>query len=285
MFDRDTALEKIDEIISFGKQHYELSIGQDALAKDVHLLRQKIYNLAEVYFGTNNRFCKSLDKQFDIKMNGPSTHTNMQHVRTTLVDYYLSVAESIKDRIELQPIEENSNDKALLPVDRRKVFVVHGRDEEKRKSLFLFLRSLNLNPIEWDEAVKMTGLSSPYVGEVLDTAFSTAQAIVVLLTPDDEVRLKQELQGSTDSIDEKEFRYQARANVLFEAGMAIARNTKRTIIVQIGSVKSFSDIGGRHIIYLDDTPERRQSFTQRLITAGCDIDNTGTDWLSTGKFE
>jgi Predicted nucleotide-binding protein containing TIR-like domain len=61
--------------------------------------------------------------------------------------------------------------------------VVYGSDEDTRVALFGFLRSLNLNPIEWNDAVTRTGKASPYVGEILTTAFGMAQAFVVLRTP------------------------------------------------------------------------------------------------------
>jgi len=63
----------------------------------------------------------------------------------------------------------------------KKVFVVHGRNEAARRAVLRFLRSIDLNPIEWSEAVQLTGKSAPYIGEVLDAAFGAAQAILVLL--------------------------------------------------------------------------------------------------------
>lgn len=51
--------------------------------------------------------------------------------------------------------------------------------------MFTFLRALDLQPIEWDQAVGMTGKGTPYIGEVLDVAFERGQAVVVLMTPDD----------------------------------------------------------------------------------------------------
>lgn len=67
--------------------------------------------------------------------------------------------------------------------DPRKVCVIHGRNELARKGLLEVLRALGLDPIEWSEAVRITGKGSPCIGEVLDTAFSNAQAAVVLQTP------------------------------------------------------------------------------------------------------
>jgi CAP12/Pycsar effector protein, TIR domain len=49
-----------------------------------------------------------------------------------------------------------------------KVFVIHGRDKRLRDGIFTFLRSIGLDPIEWREAVGMTGKSAPYIGEVLE---------------------------------------------------------------------------------------------------------------------
>lgn len=69
------------------------------------------------------------------------------------------------------------------------VFVVHGRDLVARDSVFQFLRSIGLMPLEWTQALKLTRKGSPYVGEILDAAFREAAAIVVLITPDDEARL------------------------------------------------------------------------------------------------
>lgn len=53
-----------------------------------------------------------------------------------------------------------------------KVFVVHGRNSQARDAIFTLLRSIGLQPIEWSQAVKGTGKPAPYVGEILDTAFS-----------------------------------------------------------------------------------------------------------------
>lgn len=39
---------------------------------------------------------------------------------------------------------------------RKTVFVVHGRNESARDSMFQFLRALGLEPLEWDQAVSLT---------------------------------------------------------------------------------------------------------------------------------
>jgi len=164
------------------------------------------------------------------------------------------------------------------------VFVVHGRNERLRKSMFAFLRSIGLQPIEWQKAIALTKKATPYVGEILDAAFRQAAAIVILLTPDDEARLKQEFLKSNDPYYEKELTGQSRPNVLFEAGMAMGRNPDSTILVQVGEARPFSDIGGRHVVHLSKSPESRSDLITKLSNAGCNVDTSGTDWYSEGDF-
>jgi len=168
------------------------------------------------------------------------------------------------------------------PVDPRKVFVVHGRNELARRGLFEFLRALDLDPIEWSEALHITGQASPYIGDVLDAAFGAAQAVVVLQTPDDVAHLHESLTYPDDP--ECLPQMQPRPNVLFEAGMAMGRNPERTVIAELGQVKSFSDIHGRHVVRLDNSLAQRQALANRLQTAGCAVRLTGTDWHEAGDL-
>jgi hypothetical protein len=165
----------------------------------------------------------------------------------------------------------------------RKVFVVHGRNREARAAMFTFLRAIGLAPIEWSEAVKLTGEASPYIGNVLDAAFDAAQAVVVLLTPDDIAYLRSEY-ASSDDDPETNPSAQARPNVLFEAGMAMGRDARRTVLVELGQLRPFSDVVGRHAVRINGSPERRNELAQRLDTAGCDVNLDGEDWLSAGDF-
>lgn len=164
------------------------------------------------------------------------------------------------------------------------VFVVHGRDLAARDAVFSFLRSLSLKPLEWNQALRLTKKGSPYVGEILDAAFREAAAIVVLLTPDDEARLRPPFLQPADPAHERNLTGQARSNVLFEAGMAFGKNPNSTILVQLGHLRPFSDVGGRHVIHLANSPASRQEFAAKLANAGCNVDTSGTDWYTAGSF-
>ena len=171
------------------------------------------------------------------------------------------------------------------PTDAREIFVVHGRNLAARDALFEFLRSIDLHPLEWVEAVSATGKPSPYIGEILDAAFSRAHAVLVLFTPDDEARLKEEFRVPGDPPHETELSGQARPNVLFEAGMAMSRSEDRTILVEIGVLRPFSDLAGRHAIRLNNSSQRRQELAQRLQAASCPVNLEGTDWHAAGDFD
>jgi predicted nucleotide-binding protein len=169
--------------------------------------------------------------------------------------------------------------------DPRAVFVVHGRNEAARVAMFDFLRSLGLLPIEWQQAVNATGRPTPYIGEVLRAAFGRAQAVLVLITPDDEGRLRDKFHGAADPSHDVVLTPQPRLNVIFEAGMAMAWDEDRTVIVELGRSRPFSDIAGRHVLRLDNSSQRRQELAQRLLASKLAVDISGTDWHAAGDFD
>ena len=162
-------------------------------------------------------------------------------------------------------LEERSPTSQVRPAANvREVFVIHGRNLDARDALFEFLRAIDLHPLEWSEVVQATGRPSPYVGEILDAAFSKAHAVVALFTPDDEARLGETYRTKNEPAHETQLTGQARPNVLFEAGMAMARNQDRTVLVELGDLRPFSDLAGRHVVRMDNTSQRRQELAQRL---------------------
>jgi predicted nucleotide-binding protein len=164
------------------------------------------------------------------------------------------------------------------------VFVVHGRNERARKELSVFLRSLHVDVIEWNKALTLTKKGSPYIGEVIDAGFDHAQAIVVLLTPDDEAKLRDAFIRSSDPQFERKLTGQPRQNVLFEAGMAFGKYKDTTILVQVGKVRAMSDVSGVHIVHLTGSMSSRQQLIGKLKTTGVKLDDSGADWTTAGDF-
>lgn len=169
--------------------------------------------------------------------------------------------------------------------DPRRVFVVHGRNRAARDAMFDFLRALKLDPVEWEDAVRETGHAAPYVGDVLEAGFNMCRAAVVIFSPDDIGKLQDEFIEESDGPYEAHLSGQARQNVVFEAGMALAKFPERTILVEVGRVRPFSDIFGRLVLRMFNKPAARNVLASRLETAGCAVNRVGERWLSVGDFD
>lgn len=239
--------------------------------------------LATTFEGTGEA-----DEFYDAATSGIQRDPNQTDDETFVyqqeaIESAINVLDSLKERIEYAATPAVEEGRAVSPDAHAaeqdsgdKVFVVHGRNTVARDGMFDFLRAIGLQPIDWSEAVRLTGKGSPYIGEVLDAAFSTAKAVIVLMTPDEVAVLRGEYANRPDEPDLKPSG-QARPNVLFEAGMALGRDPDRTILIQLGELREFSDIAGRHAIRLQGVADRRE-IAMRLQTAGCAVDLSGDHW-------
>ena len=147
---------------------------------------------------------------------------------------------------------------------RRQVFVVHGRDNQARQAVFEFLRDLDLLPLDWEAIVATTGKPAPHVLEVVEQGFAEASAVLVLLTPDDFAFLHETLREDSDLPYELKPSGQPRPNVLFEAGMAFALHRDRTLLVEIGPTRPFSDVGGIDFVKIDGSVDKLRNIVSRL---------------------
>ena len=228
-------------------------------------------HLAALIFAGDNRisFQKYATKEDLADLQG---HGNRAHPEMTVQAPALrSANRRTKSKVVSRP-KDNS------------VFVVHGRDEPLRKSLFAFLRALGLKPMEWADALAQAKGANPQIENIIDSAMSRVQAVVVLFSPDEEARLKEALCGKGERTTEGKLAGQPRPNVLFEAGLALGRHPEKTLLVQVGKVRGFSDIAGRHLARLTNEVARRNDVANRLEKIGCNISKRGDDWISEGDF-
>jgi predicted nucleotide-binding protein len=189
----------------------------------------------------------------------------------------------------LTPTLRNETTLGLQQVNTNKlktVFVVHGRNLKARDSMYAFLRSLDLNPINLPETIVQSGQVTPYIGEVLDYAFSLAQAVVVLMTPDDLGCLRSPFRKEEDPKHDTTLTPQARLNVIFEAGMAMGgKFRKRTILVELGRLRQLTDWGGPFVVRLTNDIDRRRDLITRLRNCHCLVNDSGDSWQREGDFE
>jgi len=166
----------------------------------------------------------------------------------------------------------------------RRVFVVHGRDEAVKRKFYDLLESVGLQPVGWETLVAATGSASPYLHEVMTQGTQVAQAALILLTPDDLVRLNPRLLEPDGESYEDKLSGQPRPNVLLELGMALMRYQNRTIVVTIGRMRPMADLAGLNYIRFDGSATGTEKLISRLRTAGCQVDVSRTDWLDPGRF-
>jgi predicted nucleotide-binding protein len=166
------------------------------------------------------------------------------------------------------------------------VFVVHGRDAKLRDAMYAFLGALGLKPQEWGHAIRAARGKggNPYVNDAVNKIMEQAQAIVVMLSPDDEAKLKDQFVAKHERQSEGKLRGQARPNVIFETGIAIGTHHRKTVMVQVGDVKPFTDLGGMHIPHLSGDDKSRHDFANRLEDLNCKINRDGDHWLRAGDF-
>ena len=114
---------------------------------------------------------------------------------SVLYDFLVKSPLKLKGESKIVNLDKEESEKSFTDIEAnskksRNVFVIHGRNEKARKALFQFLRAIDLAPLEWSQLIAETEKGSPYIGEILDKAFQTAQAVIVLMTGDDLAKLR-----------------------------------------------------------------------------------------------
>ena len=170
-------------------------------------------------------------------------------------------------------------------VPKRRVFLVHGRNMAARAAMVKLLKAWDLRIIEWEQAVTATGQGSPYTGDVVRAGLDMADAVVVLFTPDDIGQAHPDFVQHGDRNDETEPTGQARLNVVFEAGMAMALNRDKVILVEVGKVRAMSDTDGINVVHLTDAPASRRALGSRLMNVGLAVEMDHDEWRTAGEFD
>lgn len=260
---------------------------QESFSEDFKKWQHDVRTLLKHAFPNEREYIKDFD-EISYSLSAMTTDTPdsafEEAFRSGLGSARAMLLSRIDEVVQFWPQESSSKlmSSATGPKNPALVFVIHGR--QLLGDFHHFLRSLGLKPLEWSKARSLTGKPNPYTWEIVDKALTEAGAIVALLTPDDEARLRLHLWSEHESALEKEFLPQARQNVLFEAGVAYGRAPERTILVRVGSQRPISDLAGHHILQLDNSPQSRQGVADALQIAGCPVDTTGTDWFRSGDF-
>ena len=173
------------------------------------------------------------------------------------VDEAIGVIES-RDSFFEEPSSEKKK-KHFSKMPSKKVFIVHGRDNELKETTARFLEKLGLTPIILHEQTNKGKTIIEKFEEYSDVNFA-----VVLMTPDDIGFLAD---------DESCRAFRARQNVVFELGYFIGKlgRTNVTAIVK-GNIEIPTDINGVVYIGVDNSGAWKMMLAKEIKAAGFNID-------------
>lgn len=147
------------------------------------------------------------------------------------------------------------------PVSNRDVFIVHGHDDAMKEAAARTLGKLLFNPVILHE--------QPSKGRTIIEKFeeySNASFAVILLSPDDLVKLKS---------SEKDFGYRARQNVILELGFFLGKIGRSNVLVLYKQEQNFeipSDYSGVLFVAYDTSGHWKMELAKELKAAGHEVD-------------
>lgn len=199
---------------------------------------------------------------FVVSAYGPSLGEEIKDLKDD-IETKIHRIESIIERLELIPVNNallpSAGDTSKTPkIDRSKVFIVHGHDNEAKLEVARFITKIGFEPIILHEQVSASKTIIEKIEAYSDVGFG-----VVIYTPCD-VGAKSEASESLNG--------RARQNVVFEHGFLIGKLGRANVCPLVkGSVETPNDISG--IVYTSmDNANWQLELAKELREAGYSVD-------------
>ena len=149
--------------------------------------------------------------------------------------------------------------KPKVPMDKSKVFIVHGHDGEAKQAVARFVEKIGLEAIILHEQAS----SGKTIIEKIE-ANSNVGFAIVLYTPCDLGASK----GEKDQLKPR-----ARQNVIFEHGYLIGKIGRKNVCALVkGDIEKPNDISGVVYIKMDEGDGWKYTVAKEMKTCGYDID-------------
>ena len=149
--------------------------------------------------------------------------------------------------------------KPKAPMDKSKVFIVHGHDGEAKQAVARFIEKIGLEAIILHEQAS----SGKTIIEKIE-ANSNVGFAIVLYTPCD-------LGASKEKPDQQKPR--ARQNVIFEHGYLIGKIGRKNVCALVkGDIEKPNDISGVVYIKIDEGDGWKYTVAKEMKTCGYNID-------------
>lgn len=204
-------------------------------------------------------------------MRQQSLHELVQETRDRIAEKRNRLV-SIIERLDLiDEIPNLAQPQAPAPAQRpqlpsgsnKKVFLVHGQDEEAKAVVARFITSCDLDPIILHEQANGGRTIIEKFEKEADVGFA-----VVLLTPDDVGGLRKGTELASDNLQAR-----ARQNVVLELGYFAGRlGRERVAAIKKGDLELPSDIAGVVWTPMDPADAWKMSLARELKAAGYEFD-------------
>ena len=148
------------------------------------------------------------------------------------------------------------------PRNKRKVFIVHGRNNEVKQEVSRFISTLGLEPIILHEQAS-AGMT---IIEKIERYSSDADFALVLYTACD--------QGRGEHERHLHPKFRARQNVVFEHGYLMAKLGRENVCALVkGEIETPNDINGVVYVSLDDGGAWKMAVAKELVVCGYQINS------------
>lgn len=186
---------------------------------------------------------------------------------------------------EADPDEKiNDTDSARPPPDPKSVFIIHGRNTKARDEMGVFLRACGLRPLNFSDIRSEMG-GTPTIADIVEEGMARArvswpcsQATNTL----NSVLNSEPKKTKANAVS----RWQARPNVIFEAGMAFGKDRDRVVFVLLGDPELFTDVAGIHVLKPTNDSTGDRAVLRDTLRKGmkCEVEDSN-DWMKSGDFE
>ena len=176
------------------------------------------------------------------------------------IDAQVASLVTVRDSLPYyRPSKTGQRAPASAPRDSRKVFVVHGHDEDALHDVEQFIRSLKLDPVVLYKQANRGKTVIEKFEKHSDVGFA-----VVLLTPDDYAYSKK----APKKVEER-----PRPNVILELGYVLAKlGRERVCALKKGDIATPSDIHGVIWVEMDEKGKWRKQLGREMKAADMPVD-------------
>lgn len=237
--------------------HHDTEDDEEAFA----YLMSQCYNQ---YYDSFGEFITTVLLNFarwnSIKLDFTSVYHNLKQLGLLEKNLLAFIKESRRIRdSKPEKVEEINDNKKEVKRDKKKVFIVHGHDNEAKSKTARLVEKLGFKAIILHEQASSSKTIIEKIEEYSNVGFG-----IVLYTPCDLGAKK------TDNVQLKP---RARQNVVFEHGFLIGKIGRGNVCALVkGQLETPNDISGVVYIDMNDTDSWKYSVAKEMKEAGYNVD-------------